>query len=436
MPEAPDSELWEAAEKHLLRYGGHFAPFLVHRARGSYVYDGEGRAILDFTSGQMCAILGHNHPDMLAAMERAMDEVLHLFSSMLSPAVVELARELAALLPGSLGKVLLINTGSESNEAALRLAKLHTGGFEVVAFDASWHGMTAGASSSTYSAGRRGYGPGVPGAMALPVPNCYRCPIRHCRDRCDLACLEAGFETLDRQSVGAYAAVIAEPLLSVGGVVELSRSYLQGLAQKARERGMLLILDEAQTALGRTGANFAFEHHQVAPDILTLSKTLGAGLPLAATITSAEIEADCHRKGFLYYTSHVSDPLPARVGLAVLEVLRRDALSARARELGSYLRGGLESLRERYECIGDIRGRGLLLGVEIVADREGRTPAPGLGMEISKRCLELGLSMNIVQLPGFGGVFRIAPPLTVSREEIDSALAILDQALGECGAAS
>ena len=174
----------------------------------------------------------------------------------------------------------------------------------------------------------------------------------------------------------------------------------------------------------------------MAPDILTLSKTLGAGLPLAATITGPEIEADCHRKGFLYYTSHVSDPLPARVGLAVLEVLRRDALSARARELGSYLRGGLESLQERYECIGDIRGRGLLLGVEIVSDRESRTPAAGLGMEVSKRCLELGLSMNIVQLPGFGGVFRMAPPLTVSRAEIDSALAILDQVLGECGAAS
>jgi 2,2-dialkylglycine decarboxylase (pyruvate) len=302
----------------------------------------------------------------------------------------------------------------------------------VVGFNASWHGMTAGASASTYSAGRRGYGPTLPGTMALPMPNCYRCPIRHCRDACDLACLEVGFELVDRQSVGALAAAIVEPILSVGGIVELPPGYLARLKQKCEERGMLLIVDEAQTGLGRVGANFAFEQQGATPDILTLSKTLGAGLPLAATITGAAIEEDCFAKGFLYYTSHVSDPLPARVGLAVLAVLERDRLAACAEELGIYLRAGLGSLQQRFECIGDVRGRGLLIGVEIVEDRETRAPAPDLGAAISRRCLELGLSMNIVQLPGLAGVFRIAPPLTVSRDEIDSGLAILGQALDEC----
>jgi 2,2-dialkylglycine decarboxylase (pyruvate) len=268
--------------------------------------------------------------------------------------------------------------------------------------------------------------------MALPMPNCYRCPIRHCRDACDLACLEVGFELVDRQSVGALAAAIVEPILSVGGIVELPPGYLARLKQKCEERGMLLIVDEAQTGLGRVGANFAFEQQGATPDILTLSKTLGAGLPLAATITGAAIEEDCFAKGFLYYTSHVSDPLPARVGLAVLAVLERDRLAACAEELGIYLRAGLGSLQQRFECIGDVRGRGLLIGVEIVEDRETRAPAPDLGAAISRRCLELGLSMNIVQLPGLAGVFRIAPPLTVSRDEIDSGLAILGQALDEC----
>ena len=432
MTDSDDRELWEAVEKHLVRYGGQFTPYLIHRAKGSYVFDRDGRAILDFTSGQMCAILGHNHPDMLAAMEKAMEQVLHLFSGMLSPPVIELATALAQMLPRQLQKVLLVNTGSESNEAALRMAKLHTGGFEVVAFDASWHGMTAGSSSITYSAGHRGYGPVVPGALALPVPNAYRCPIKHCKDCCDLTCLESGFDSLDRQSVGAYAAVVAEPILSVGGVVELSDRYLTRLKQKAHERDMLLVLDEAQTGMGRTGRDFAFQHADVVPDILTLSKTLGAGLPLAATLTSSAIETDCHEKGFLFYTSHVSDPLPAFVGLAVVDVLRREKLSERAREMGAYLKQGLETLQEQFECIGDVRGRGLLLGVEIVGDRETRSPAPELGSMISSRCLELGLSMNIVQLPGLGGVFRIAPPLTVSRSEIDSGLAILTQALQEC----
>ena len=430
--EADDRELWEAVEKHLVRYGGQFAPFLIERAQGSYVFDRDGRAILDFTSGQMCAILGHNHPEMLAAMEEAMKQVLHLFSGMLSPPVVELAVALAKMLPSELQKVLLVNTGSEANEAALRMAKMFTGGFEVVGFVGSWHGMTAGSSSITYSAGRKGYGPGIPGAMALPVPNAYRCPIKHCRDRCDMTCLESGFDTLDRQSVGAYAAVVAEPLLSVGGVVELRGDYLVRLREKADEREMLLVLDEAQTGMGRTGREFAFQHSGVTPDILTLSKTLGAGLPLAATLTSSEIEADCHEKGFLFYTSHVSDPLPAYVGLAVVKVLQEEKLAQRAEEMGAYLRTGLVSLQERFECIGDVRGRGLLLGVEIVADRETRASAPDLGAEISRRCLELGLNMNIVQLPGLGGVFRIAPPLTVTKPEIDSGLAILEQVLQEC----
>ena len=194
---------------------------------------------------------------------------------------------------------------------------------------------------------------------------------------------------------------------------------------------MLLVVDEAQTGLGRVGATFAFEQQGAVPDILTLSKTLGAGLPLAATVTSAAIEADCHDKGFLYYTSHVSDPLPAEVGLAVLDVLARERLAERAADLGAHLRAGLEALQRRFECIGDIRGRGLLLGVEIVAERTRKAPAPELGGRISRRCLELGHSMNIVQLPGLAGVFRIAPPLTVSRDELDQGLAILEEALAD-----
>ena len=246
---------------------------------------------------------------------------------------------------------------------------------------------------------------------------------------------EVGFDLVDRQSVGAGAAVIAEPILSSGGIIELPDGYLHRLREKARERGMLLILDEAQTGMGRTGTTFAFEREGVVPDILTLSKTLGAGLPLAATITSAAIEEDCHEKGFLFYTSHVSDPLPAQIGLAVLEALEREELPARATELGGYLRSCLEAMQERHECIGDLRGRGLLLGIELVLDREKRTPAADLGSRVSRRCLQLGLSMNIIQLPGTGAVFRVAPPLTVTREEIDTGLAILEQALTDCSQA-
>jgi 2,2-dialkylglycine decarboxylase (pyruvate) len=423
--------LHQAVRDHLIRYGGEFHPEFIIRARGSYIYDESGRAILDFTSGQMCATLGHNHPAIVAAIEKSCQEVLHLFSGMLSPAVAALGRRMAAMLPRGLSKLIFLNTGGESNETALRLAKKFTGGFEVVGLDGSWHGTTAGASSTTYASGRRGYGPSMPGTYAIPEPNCYRCPIRHCRDKCDMTCLDVGFNLFDAQSVGAPAAVIVEPILSAGGIIVPPDGYFVRMRKLCDARGMLLIFDEAQTAFGRIGRNFAFEGLSVTPDILTMSKTLGGGLPLSATATSPEIEEECYRKGFANYTSHVSDPLPATVGLAVLDVLESERLAANARAMGERLKNGLLELKARYEVIGDVRGQGLLIGVELVRDRESREPFHQLGLEVTQRCMELGLSMNIRQVPTRGSVWRIAPPLTVRADEIDRALAIIDQALAD-----
>ena len=417
------------AEKTLIRYCGEFSPLLITKAEGAYIYTEDGKKILDFTSGQMCSVFGHNHPKLLEAMKRGGEASLHLLSTMLSPAVIELSQKLAAMLPINLDRCLFVNTGSESNEVALRMAKLASGGFEVLGFVGSWHGMTAGAQSHTYSHTRKGYGPVNPGSMAIPAPYAYRCPIKHCSGNCDTSCLDVGMALTDRQSVGAYAAFIAEPILSAAGIVELSSDYLQKLKKLCEERGMYLILDEAQTAFGRLGMSFAFERDGIVPDFLTLSKTLGGGLPLAATVTSKEIEDICYERGFVYITSHISDPLPARVGLAMIDILINEKMSENAEVQGAYLKERLLEMQTRHECIGDVRGRGLLLGMEIVKDRESKEPAPELGHAISDRCLELGLSMNIVRLPGMSGVFRIAPPLSVSREEIDLAVSILDQAI-------
>jgi len=421
------------ADAHLIRYAGPFIPGLVVRAQGAYIYDDQGREILDFTSGQMCAILGHNHPDVVAAITEACRNVIHLHSSQLSPPVIELAQLIASQLPKQLQKMIFLSTGSESNEAALRMAKLFRGGFEVYAFSGSWHGMTGGASASTYAFGRQGYGPTLPGVQAIPTPNCYRCPIRHCRDKCDMTCLEAGFDMTDRQTVGAPAAFIFEPIISAGGMIELPPGYLTRLRQLCDARGLLMIADEAQTAFGRMGLLFGYQQEPgFVPDFLTMSKSLGGGLPLSATLTSAEIEETCYSRGFIHATSHVSDPMPAAVGVALLKVIARDKLVDNVKKIGDYLKTRLKELQLRHECIGDIRGRGLLLGMEIVSDREKRTPAPALGTAISERCYELKLSMNIVRLPAVGSIFRIAPPFTLTRAQADSAVAILDQAIGEC----
>ncbi|MGW4488070.1 aspartate aminotransferase family protein [Amycolatopsis sp. NPDC004368] len=423
---------WTDAETHLVRYGGEFTREIVERAAGSFLHTAGGRKILDFTSGQMSAILGHSHPEIVETVRRQIGTLDHLFSGMLSRPVVDLARRLAETLPAPLEKALLLTTGAESNEAAIRMAKLVTGRHEIVSFARSWHGMTAAAAAATYSAGRKGYGPVAPGNFAIPAPNAYRPDFTHPDGTLDWRRqLDFAFDLIDAQSVGSLAACLVEPILSSGGIIEPPPGYFAALRDKCRERGMLLILDEAQTGLCRTGTWYAFERDGVVPDILTVSKTLGAGLPLAAVLTSAEIEQEAHERGFLFFTTHVSDPLVAAVGNTVLDVLQRDRLDERARTLGAFLRRGLEEIAARHDVVGDIRGRGLLVGLELVTDRETKASSDELGTLVTRRCLELGLHMNIVQLPGMGGVFRIAPPLTATEEEISLGLAILDESIGD-----
>jgi 2,2-dialkylglycine decarboxylase (pyruvate) len=425
-----DPNFWQRARQHLVRYGGSFEPLIIERAEGRFVYDADGRAILDFTSGQMSAVLGHCHPEIVAVVSESVGRLDHLFSGMLSRPVVDLASRLASLMPAGLERCLLLSTGAESNEAALRMAKLVTGRHEVVGFTQSWHGMTGLAAAATYSAGRRGYGPAAPGSFAIPAPNAYRPRFTTRSGELDWqAELDDGFEQIDRLSTGSLAAFIAEPILSSGGIIELPLGYLAALKRKCEERGMLLILDEAQTGVGRTGTMFACQRDGVTPDIITLSKTLGAGLPLAAMVTTAAIEDEAHARGFLFYTTHVSDPLPAAVGLKVLEVVERERLAERARVAGARLADGLRRLQARHDCIGDVRGRGLMLGVEVVKDRGTKEPAFELGAAVMHECMQLGLSMNIVKLPSLGGVFRIAPPLNVTDQEIDLGLELLDAAL-------
>lgn len=431
-----DDGFWGRVERHVVRYGTPFTPRVIARGEGSYVVDEDGQRYLDFTSGQMSAVLGHAHPAIVEAVTTAVARLDHLFSGMLSRPVVDFSERLAGTMPAPLSKVMLLSTGAEANEAALKMAKLVTGGFEVITFDRSWHGMTGGAAAATYSAGRKGYGPVVPGMHALPTPDAYRSPFRTADGGHDWrAELEFGLAQVERQSTGAVAACIVEPILSSGGIIELPLGYLARLREWCDAHGALLILDEAQTGLGRTGTMYAFERDGVVPDIVALSKTLGAGLPASAIVTSAAIEEAAHARGYLFYTTHVNDPLPAAVGLAVLDVVEREGLVERAADLGAVLGARLGALRDREPHVGDARGRGMLQGIEVVRDKASKEPAEGFGTAVTAACLRRGLHMNIGQLPGMGGVFRIAPPLTVSDAELDDGLSMLEESIAEVTAA-
>jgi len=428
-----DETLRAAAREYLVRYGGDTFPNLFTSAKGAVVRDDTGREILDFTSGQMCATIGHNHPAIVEAVRKAGETAFHFFSGMIPEAVAQLAATVARdWMPAGLSKSIFVNTGSESNEIALRMAKMHKSGFEILAIGGSWHGVTSGAGSVSYASDRKGYGVPPAGVFVMPEPNAYRPYIAGMdAEQSALACLEIGLKMFDMASAGRPAAIIVEPVISAGGVLVPPKSYMQALRLAADARGMLLIFDEAQTAFGRIGYRSGSEYFGVTPDIMSVSKTLGGGLPLAAAVTTPAIEQDVHEKGFTFYTSHVSDPLPATVGLAVLDTIQREGLIERARTQGDYLRRSLLELQQRHEAIGDVRGLGLLLGVELVRDRDTREPYHQLGALTTQRCFELGLSMNIRRRPERGSVWRIAPPLTVSNAEIDRAIAILDQALTE-----
>jgi len=423
--------LLQASRDFLVRYGGDAFPNLFTSAKGTIVKDSNGREYLDFTSGQMCATIGHNHPAIVEAVHRAGEKAFHMFSGMIPEVVAELGQTLARdWLPGDIKKTIFINTGSEATEVALRMAKMYTDGYEVLALGGSWHGITGGASTVSFASDRKGYGVPAPGVFLIPEPNSYRPYIQAATpEEAALANLNLALKMFDMQSSGRGAAIIVEPVISAGGVLVPPKSFMQALRKAADDRGMLLIFDEAQTAFGRIGTRTGSEFFGVVPDIMTMSKTLGGGLPLAAVSTTAKIEEVLHQKHFTFYTSHVSDPLTAEVGLAVLKVIKEENLIARANEMGGYLRRRFEELQQRYEVIGDIRGAGLLLGVELVTDRASRSPAHELGAMTTRKCFENGLSMNIRRRPERGSVWRIAPPLTVSTDEIDRAVDILDKAL-------
>lgn len=423
------TKFWDDAGKYLMYTGVPFSPAIIVKAQGTRLYDSEGREILDFTSGQMSSLLGHSQPEVVEVVKKYVSELDHLLSNMISPPVVDVARRLASLLPGKLEKSFFLNTGSESTEAALKMAKVYSGKFEIVAFSASYHGLTQGSGSATYSAGRKNGGPMTPGQISFPAPYPYRSVFRKPDGSYDWETeLEFGWAMVDRQSVGSLAAFIMEPILSTGGILVPPKGYLKRMVEECRKRGMLVIMDEAQTGVGRTGQMWAFEEDELEPDILCLSKTLGCGLPLASVTTTAEIERGCRQAGLLWLTTHLNDPLTAAVGDKVLEIVERDNIPQRAAERGAQLRAGLEKLQQKYWCIGEVRGRGLFQAIEIISDAETKAPGPELGQAVSDRALQLGLSCNVVNLPGMGGVFRLAPPVTVTEEEIILGLDLLEEA--------
>jgi 2,2-dialkylglycine decarboxylase (pyruvate) len=405
---------------------GSFSGPVLAEGRGSIVRDVNGKEYLDYNSGQMCSALGHNHPRIVEAIRESCETLIHASSSYFNVKEIELAQRLGEIAPPPLKKSLFLGSGSDSNEAAITIAKKYTGGFEVASPHVSFHGMSEASRAVTYAAWHHGYGPMAPGASAIMAPYCYRCPLGLTYPQCELACLKGSMEVLDAQSTGSLAAIITEPLFSAGGVIEPPPGWLGALKRACQERDMLLVFDEAQTGLGKLGTMFACEQEGVIPDLLTVSKHFGGGVEISAVITSPEIEEAVAERGLVIGHSHTNDPLPCNAAIASLDIIVSENLPERAQGIGKHWRTHLEALMAKYEVIGDLRGRGLIQGIEFVKDRHTKQPYFDLGKVVSRQCLAGGLLFSVRRN---GSVLRFVPPFCSTESELDRAAAILDRGI-------
>jgi 4-aminobutyrate aminotransferase-like enzyme len=410
-----------------------FVPVVLEKGAGIYVWDVEGKRYIDFESGQICMSIGHSHPKISEAIVNQINKIMQNGSNYTCVSEILLAKKLAEITPEPFQKSFFACSGSEANEIALRMVKKYTGRFEIVAVMRNYHGSTFGSFAVSSTVNRVGYGPLMNGVYFIPAPYCYRCQFNECYPGCKLSCVDYAEELIKRVTSGKPAAIILELLISGGGVIVPPKEWIQKIRQICNEREMLMIADEAQTGIGRTGKWFMCQHLDVTPDIITTSKSIGGGVPLSAVITSEEIADTSVKNGFQYSSSHAGDPFLCAVGLAQIELIEQNNLMNNATKIENIMKKGLRELQEKYEVIGDVRGLGTLLGIEIVEDPVSKKPAFDLAGRIATECLERGLIVgcNPWRMPPFRNVIRIVPPFISKEEELSTALNILEEGIKE-----
>jgi 4-aminobutyrate aminotransferase len=411
---------------HLLYYT---EPLPLDHGEGLYVWDVEGTKYLDFFGGILSTSVGHNHPHVAERVREQVGKLMH--SSTLYPHEnhVNLAEKLAQISPGRLQSSYFTNSGTEADETAVMVAQCYTGHQEVLALRHGYSGRSPLGMSLTGHASWRIGSTKIAGIKHVLNPYCYRCPLKMSYPACGVACAEDVEEVIKTTTCGQVAAMIVEPIQGVGGFITPPPAYFGIVAGIVRRYGGLLISDEVQTGFGRTGGTwFGIEHWGVEPEVMTMAKGIANGLPMGCTITTPEIAAGMVGQG-LYISTFGGNPVVAAAALATLEVLETEASPEHVAEVGAYFRVGLERLREKYPLIGDVRGMGLMQGLELVADRQTKEPAPAAANHLLEQARERGLLVGKGGL--YGSVIRLTPPLIATAAHVDEAVAILDHALAE-----
>lgn len=411
---------------HLLYYT---EPMPLDRGDGLYVWDVENNKYLDFFAGILTTSVGHNNPKVNQRVHEQVDKLIH--SSTLYPHRnhVELAEQIAEIAPGDLESSYFGASGTDADETAVMLAKSYTGYQEIIALRHGYSGRSPLGMSLTGQAGWRIGGTQIAGIKHALNPYCYRCPLKMTYPSCGVACAEDIEEVIKTTTSGRIAAFLAEPIQGVGGFVTAPPEYFKIAADIVHHYGGLLIIDEVQTGFGRTGGKwFGIEHSDVQPDIMTMAKGIANGFPLSCTITTREIAEGMVGKG-LTISTFGGNPVALAAGLGTLEALKEQNTPQHVAEVGGELEAGLKRLWEKYPLIGDVRGKGLMQGVEMVTDRQTKEPAAKEVGYLFEETRKRGLLIGKGGL--YGNVLRIAPPLTATKEHVEEALLILDRALAE-----
>ena len=405
-------------------------PMLIVEGHMQYVFDETGRRYLDMLAGIVTISVGHCHPKVVRRLHEQIETLQHSTTIYLHPNVPMLAKKLASKMPPGLDTVYFANSGTEANELALMMARLYTGNIDVLAVRNAYHGGSQAAMGLTSMYTWKMPLPGEGRVHHVLNPDPYRSPFSGTPEEISHRSAEDIRDVIRYSTPGKVAAFISEPIQGAGGVTHGAPNYLKEAYAITREFGGVCIADEVQTGFGRTGDHYwGFQNFGVVPDIVTMAKGLGNGVPIAAVVTRMEIAKTLATR--VHFNTFGGNPVSAAAGLAVMDVIDEEGLQENARVVGARLRTGLERLKRSHKLVGDVRGMGLMLGMELVTDRATRAPAKSETADLLEACREMGVLVGKGGLDG--NVLRIKPPMCITSDDADFALDVLDRALGTVG---
>jgi len=401
-----------------------YAGLAMARGEGSTLYDEDGNAYIDFIAGIAVGSVGHCHPHYVESLKRQVEKLT--FGSFTTETRTRFLETLGALTPEGLTRIQLFSGGAEAVEAGLRLARIATGRHEILGFWGGFHGKTGGVLGLLGSDFKHHLGPFVPGQHLTPYADCYRCPLKMTYPSCGIACAEYIRDVIKYQTAGDIAAIIVEPVQGTAGNVVPPDGFLRAVKSIAQDHGALLFVDEMITGFGRTGQLWGHEHEGVIPDIMTVGKGMGGGFPLSAVISTDTLTATKPWSNpSASSSSYGGNPLAAAAGLAALEIIVKEDLVKNAERVGRVMLARLHAMKERFRCVGDVRGRGLLLGIDLVKDRTTKEPVDkAVARSLYQECLRRGLVAMT-----YAPTIRINPPLVIREDQALAGLAILEEAL-------